>query len=108
MTREPTFVFHRRRDIELEAGFVLAGDLAVDIQKGTKLKAHDQQYIQHIVMQLTDFVQSGQMPDRDDLISGRSDRPSNKDDINLKVMKTWAQDRITIAVRVPRGAEVVS
>jgi hypothetical protein len=28
----PTFVFDRRRDIELECGFVLAGTLIVDLR----------------------------------------------------------------------------
>lgn len=35
----PAFVFDRRRAVELEAGFVLAGQLIVDLPKRPKLKA---------------------------------------------------------------------
>jgi hypothetical protein len=34
----PAFVFKRRRDIEIEAGFLLAGNLAVDIPKGVPVE----------------------------------------------------------------------
>jgi hypothetical protein len=106
----PAFIFGRRRDIELEAGFVLAGSLIVDIPKrakAAKLKRRHERMITNIVEQLIDMARSGQMPD-DAIIFGwpRGIRPTNADDIvdNDKLMAAWARERIQIAIRIdPRN-----
>jgi hypothetical protein len=99
----PAFVFHRRRDIELEAGFVLAGQLIVDILTETELEGHHKQMLGSITKQLGEMVAANQMPD-DAVIFGwpNGQRPANADTItdNDKLMAAWAQDRLTIIVRV--------
>jgi hypothetical protein len=45
----PLFVFERRRDIELEAGFVLAGQLIIDIPKRPKPKRCHALLVERIV-----------------------------------------------------------
>ena len=106
----PAFIFNRRRDIELEAGFVLAGSLIVDIPKwakAAKLKRRHERLITNIIQQLTDMARSGQMPD-DAIIYGWPGgiRPPNADDIvdNDKLMAAWARERIQIVIRIdPRN-----
>jgi hypothetical protein len=104
----PAFVFERRRRIELEAGFILAGQLIVDIRKGKKLKPSHERRVQAIVASLLDFVQSGEMPE-DALIYGWPDdkRPPDADETvdNDALMAAWAKDRMAIVVRIdPRHA----
>jgi hypothetical protein len=48
----PLFVFERRRDIELEAGFVLAGQLIIDIPKRPKPKRCHALLVERIVGEL--------------------------------------------------------
>jgi len=54
--RLPDFVFERRRDIELECDFVLAGMLLTDVPKGGKLNKSDDELIRQIISQLGDIV----------------------------------------------------
>jgi hypothetical protein len=103
----PLFIFLRRRDVELEAGFILAGQLIVDIPKSRrKPKRREQRMIAEIVQQLTDQAQSGQMPD-DAIVYGWPGgcRPANAADVdNDALMASWAKDRIAVGVRIdPRN-----
>jgi len=45
----PVFAFLRRRDVELETGLILAGQLIVDIPKHAKMKKRHQRLIAAIV-----------------------------------------------------------
>jgi hypothetical protein len=68
----PAFVFWRRRNIELEEGFILAGRLFMDIPRRAKLKGADRRMIATIVRKLTEKAQSDQMPD-DAIVYGWGD-----------------------------------
>jgi len=57
----PTFIFARRRDIEIEAGLALAGNLVVDIPKGRRMERREQQFVQEIIDRLYAGVRSGRM-----------------------------------------------
>jgi len=109
MTEKPTmplFVFARRRDIEIETGLILAGQLIVDLPKRKKPKRRHQQMIAEIVQRLTAEARSGQMPD-DVLVIGwhGGRRPDNAIDVdNDALMAAWAKERVVIGVRVdPRN-----
>jgi hypothetical protein len=99
----PSFVFGRRRDVELEAGFILAGNLVIDILGRAKLKGRYKRMIQDIIGDLTKMVTAGQMPD-DAMIYGwpKDGRPANADAItgNDEIMAEWARDRLHIVGRV--------
>jgi hypothetical protein len=99
----PAFVFHRRRDIELEAGFVLAGQLIVDIPAETELEGHHKQMLESIIKQLGEMATANQMPD-DAAIFGwpNGQRPVGADAImdDNKLMSAWAARSICIAVRI--------
>jgi hypothetical protein len=103
----PAFVFQRRRHVELEAGFILAGQLIVDIPKGTKkLKGRHQRMIEEIIQRLTTDARSGLMP-ADALVFGwhGGSRPPNAVDTNNdEIMSAWAARSTAIGVRVdPRN-----
>jgi hypothetical protein len=104
-TSMPLFVFFRRRDIEREAGFILAGQLIVDIPKRAKLKRRDQQMVAAIIQALATEANFSGM--QGNLIVGwpGGSRPSNAVDIdNDEIMAAWASRSVTIAVRVdPRA-----
>jgi hypothetical protein len=55
----PAFLFIRLRDIEVEGGYVLAGQLILDLPKGTKPKKKHERYIRDIIGHLTDQFRSG-------------------------------------------------
>jgi hypothetical protein len=99
----PVFVFARRRDIEVEAGLILAGDLIVDIPKTEKPKRRHRQMVGDIISMLTADAQSGRMPD-DAMIWGwpGGTPPANSDEIrnNDELMASWAKARTRIVVRV--------
>jgi hypothetical protein len=104
----PAFVFGRRRDIELEAGFILAGQLFVDIRKRKKLKPSHERKIGSIIQELLHLVQSWEMPETA-IIYGWPDgkRPPDADQIidDNDLMAAWAKDRIGIVLRVsPRDS----
>ena len=109
----PAFVFARRRDIELESGFVLAGRLFLDEPKpiGQDTPDRVKRMTADIIQQLTAMARSGRMPDYAVTYGwpgGR--RPPNADDIrgNDALLAAWARDRLTIEVRVdPRNDGVV-
>jgi hypothetical protein len=103
----PAFVFARRHDIELEAGFILAGMLIVDLPREVEeLTEDEQQMVAAIIRQLTDAAQSGRMA-ADALVYGwhGGRRPPDAVDTgNDEVMAAWARDCLTIGVRVdPRN-----
>jgi hypothetical protein len=106
MTKEPTFplfVFARRHDIEIEAGFVLAGNLIVDIPKG--LMGHRQKkMIQKIIGGL--LARSSEMPD-DALVYGWAHGAKPADAVNVDddaQMAAWADRCVKIGVRIdPRN-----
>jgi hypothetical protein len=98
MTRIPDFFFQRRRDIELEEGFTLAGTLMIDIPKCAigKLKARDRRMIGYTVGQILKVVEDGEMPDDVDMISPNDqDRPSSPE-----ALAAWTRDRVIIEVEV--------
>ena len=59
----PAFVFERRRDIELETGLILAGDLLVYILDGAESAEDCQQISKHIIQRLIKKAKSTQMAD---------------------------------------------
>jgi hypothetical protein len=109
----PAFVFERSRHVELEAGFVLAGQLIVDIPKG-KLKGRHKRIVQGIIQRLTTEARSGRMP-TDALVfgwhgaaklakEGLARPPNAVDTSNDEIMSAWAARSIVCAVRVdPRN-----
>jgi len=98
----PEFVFERLRHIEIEAGYILAGTLIVDIPKGKSLNKRRQRRVNQILQMLTDMVQSGQMPN-DAMIycwpPGQT--PTNADAItdDESLMTQWVKTRMAIGVR---------
>ena len=98
----PEFVFARRSHAEREAGFALAGQLIVDIPKGTKPKGRHKRMVTKIVQQLTAEAQSGRMP-VDALVFGwhGGTRPPNAvDTSNDQIMGAWAARSTVIVVRI--------
>jgi hypothetical protein len=98
----PAFAFQRRHHVELEAGFILAGQLIVDIPKTKKPKKHQRRMVMKIIQQLTAEAQSGRMP-LDGLIFGWHGgvKPPNAVDTNDDaIMSAWADRSTIIAVRV--------
>jgi len=98
----PIFVFERRRDIEHEMGFELAGQLVVDIPKRKKPNRRQQRLIAEIVQRLKEGAMSGQMPD-DAVVYGWPGgcKPPNAVDVDDNaVMAAWAEEHMVIGVRV--------
>ena len=58
----PGFVFARRHDVEIEADFMLAGDLIIDLPKRTEPKKRHKRLLSSIVKQLAEMAATGQMP----------------------------------------------
>jgi hypothetical protein len=103
----PAFVFARRRDIELEIGLTLAGNLVVDLPKKPKLKRRHQRMIAAILQRLSSAAKGGEMPN-DAVVYGwhGNHRPDNADAViaNNELMENWAETRLKIAVRIdPRN-----
>lgn len=99
----PFFVFERSRDIELEAGFILAGSLVIDEPKPVKGEHPPEQVTEAanaIIQKLTEMAQSALLPD-DAIIYGWRDglKPVNAVD-NDELIAAWAKERICIAVRI--------
>jgi hypothetical protein len=103
----PFFVFARRSDIEIEAELILAGQLVVDIPKraGAKMKRQHKEMVCSIIERLVGDVRAGRMPENGVAYGWRNNfRPPNADEYinDDKVMKAWAETRLTIGVRIPR------
>jgi hypothetical protein len=97
----PSFVFERRRDIELETGLTLAGHLVVN---GPPSDPEARAYAASVIRDLIELVRSGQMRDRHDIVWGwpvPGGRPPNAVDTDDdKLMAAWAKDRLHAMVRV--------
>jgi hypothetical protein len=100
----PVYVFVRRRDFEIEAGFALAGILIVDIPESQKFQMeHSQkQKIQKIIGQLCAMARAGEMGD-DAFIYGWPDgaKPANAADVHDDaLMWQWAKKCIKITITI--------
>ena len=99
----PAFVFERRRDIELETGLILAGDLLLYIPAGVDSDEHYQQTSPGIVQLLLERAKSKQMPDNGPVGAWhQGECPENATEIlnNDKLMSVWAQRSMRIKLRV--------
>jgi hypothetical protein len=103
----PAFAFGRRHDIELEVGLILAGQLVVDLPRGTEPTEDQQQMIGEIVRWLMEDAKSGRLP-ADAMVygwhGGGGRPPDAVDTDNDEVMLAWANTRLVIGLRVdPRN-----
>ena len=102
----PVFAFARRRDIEMEAGLILAGQLIVGVPKQQATKKKHKGRIMAIIERLVTAAQSGQMPDNAVIYGWPGNaRPANAVDVhNDAVMKAWAERMTIIALKIdPRS-----
>ena len=76
----PVFVFQRQRDIEVETGLILAGNLIVDIPRDREPSQQEQLMVTHIVKLLTEEAGAGKLSD-DAVVYGWPDgrRPADAD-----------------------------
>ena len=102
----PAFMFERRSHVEHEAGFILAGQLVVDLPKGTEPTERHKRMVQDIINQLTAEARSGFMP-ADAVVCGwhGGTKPPNAVDTNIdtnddKIIRAWIERSLTIGVRV--------
>jgi len=104
----PVFVFQRRSHVELEADFILAGQLVVGIPKSRELKQQDLHLIGAIIQQLAGQARAGLMPSNCIAYGWRGGtRPPNAVDTdNDELMSAWANRSLVIALRIPsQGSE---
>jgi hypothetical protein len=94
----PGFVFLRRHDVELEAGFILAGQLVLDLPKTAEMSEQLSEMITAILEKITEMAQSGEIPD-EAIVSGwpNGHKPTVDTD-NDALLAAWAEDRLTIGV----------
>ncbi len=100
-TEFPKFLFARRRDIELEAGFLLAGRLVVDMPKTTKPGGRRGRVVHNIIQSIYKLSQSGEMPD-DAMVAGwrNGRKPENAADIHDDaLMAAWSRTRLIVDLR---------
>jgi hypothetical protein len=103
----PIFAFLRRRDIELEGGYILAGNLVIgDLPKQAKQNKKNKRRVAALVQKLSDLARAGH--DLGDMMFGWPDEadPSDRIDTNDDaVMSAWARKVLIVAVRIdPRAA----
>jgi hypothetical protein len=107
MNTMPLFVFDRRRDIEQEANFLLAGTIVVDIPKKKAHKPRNQQKVGYIMQTLVDMARAGTLPNG--MFAGWPEgmKPANSKAIidDDALMKAWSKDRFCAAVRVEQGED---
>jgi hypothetical protein len=101
----PRFMFVRRRDIELKAGLLLAGNLILDEAKPRDGEAPPdlmKQEVPAIVQRLTEMAQSALLPDDAMVIGWRGGRePVNAVDIDDDaLLAAWAKGRLSIVLRI--------
>jgi hypothetical protein len=97
----PIFAFARRQDIELEAGFILAGQLVVEIPKGAD-DDRQRSIVADIIRMLTERAKSGEMS-KDAMIYAwpGNHRPANAVDTDDdEAMQAWADKSLRVIVRV--------
>jgi hypothetical protein len=102
----PLFVFFRRREVEIEIGYTLAGLLIVDLPQGKKPKLRDERMITEIIQRIC--AQSKHLPDDAEIYGWPSvPKPPNADEItdNDELMSAWAETRLKIEVRVGAGED---
>ena len=102
----PLFVFDRRRDIEQEANFLLAGTIVVDIPKKKANKPRNQRLVSAILQDLTNMARAGTLPNG--MFAGwEGQKPANSKAIieDDELLKAWSKDRLWIAVRVEHGED---
>ena len=101
---EPAFMFGRLRDIELETGLILTGQLVVDLPKDREPNRKQKRMVNKIVQRLTAAVQAGQITEDTTEIFGWRDgrRPDNADAFvkSEEAKANWANTHLTFAVRV--------
>src|SRR5271169_4802999 len=98
----PMFVFDRRSHVEREVGYILAGQLIVDIPDAKTLKRRHQRLVEEIIDQLIADAQSGRMAE-DALVFGwhGGARPPNAVDVtNDTIITAWVKRSMVIDVRV--------
>lgn len=97
----PAFVFERQRHFEIEAGFVLAGHLVVDLPEGGP-PSDEQAVVGPVVIGLVEWVATGKMPD-DALIFAwwGGCKPLNAvDTTDHALMSAWAARSLGIILRI--------
>jgi hypothetical protein len=101
----PFFVFVRRRDIEREMGFILAGRLVIDIPKRKTPNRRQQRLINESVQELIEAAVSGQWPDGAVVYGWPGGcKPTNAVDVNDDaVMAAWAKEHMVVELRVDSG-----
>jgi hypothetical protein len=100
----PAFVFIRERQVEIETGLTLAGQLITSWPKNIKLKKKHQRQISALMQELKLAALAGRIPD--DAIAHLWDRSRPLGAINptIEELQAWAKDHIVIAVRIdPRN-----
>ena len=103
----PLWVFQRRRDIEMEVGLVLAGQLVFDAPDDKKLSRKARREAGKAIRTLTVMARLGRLPDYAVAVGWRTKCPANANEFtdNETAISTWTQDRYSIAVRVaPHGS----
>jgi hypothetical protein len=109
LTTWPIFVFERHRDIEREAGLILAGNLIVDIPARRETPTRDeQQMVAKIMVRLIANVRSGQMPDNALIVGWPGEhRPEDAVDIwDDAVMTPWQENENVFSSESIRGMMV--
>jgi hypothetical protein len=97
----PFFVFVRDLDAEREGGFVLAGRVVFDLPKDTppqRVEFETDYVIREVLSRETDSLIAWPK-------GSKGEKPANAVDVDDDaLMGAWAQDRLTVAIRVdPRA-----
>jgi hypothetical protein len=102
MSNMPLFLFHRQRDIEQEANFLLAGILIVDILKKKAHKPRNQQQVSALMQALVDMARAGTLPDGMSAGWPEGQKPANSKAIieDEELLKAWSKDLFCAVVRV--------
>lgn len=103
----PAFVFDRRSEIEREQGYLLAGQLFIELpgaagKEPSQLNKRHKRLIVDLISRLKQSAASGQMPANSVLIGWRGGRkPENAVDTDDNVaMAPWLDRCVVIALRI--------
>lgn len=98
----PDFVFARRRDIELDVGFLLAGMLVTKFPRGSRLRERDKTAIRNVIHKLGCEAEAGRLSDDGygNYYIWLDGRPPNAGTIPDDVLEKWAAEHFVIGVRV--------
>lgn len=97
----PAFLFVRQSQVELEAGYILAGHLIVGIPKRSTLGRRDRRMIAEIIDHLKAAALSGALPANGHSIGWHGARPADavaRDD--AQAWTAWEKRCTAISVRV--------